>query len=128
VDYKDWLAYKSKLEGRDVSQDEQDYDLEGYFNTLKANPVEGGHLPDTFKKPNHPTFSDQSQYHVPVVQQGGTWTENSFKPSEQNLQNMGRGNLQSYFNEVESPEALDLPGAELQSKARTEALKKMSGQ
>lgn len=122
MDYKDWLAYKSQLENRDVSQDEQDYDLKGYFDTLKATPIEGGHLPDTFKKPNHPTFSDQSKYHVPVVQQGGSWTEDTFTPSEHNIKNMGKENLQSYFNEVESPEALNLPQS-----ARMSALRKISG-
>jgi hypothetical protein len=131
MDYKDWLAYKSRIEGRDVSQDEHDYDLPAYFNTLKATPQDGGHLSDTFKKPNHPTFSDQSKYHVPVIQQGGSWTgdeQNGFKftPSELNKQNMGRANLQSYFNEVETPEGLNLPSDELASKARMEALRKIS--
>lgn len=66
MNYKDWLDKQSQLQGRDVSADEQDYDLEGYFNTLKATPVDGaGHLPDTFKKPNHPTFSDQSEIQCP---------------------------------------------------------------
>lgn len=123
MEYKDWLAYKSQLEGRDVSQDEQDYDLEGYYNTLKSTPIEGGHLPDTFKKPNHPTFSDQSKYNVPVIQQGGTWSEEGqFTPSEHNLKNMRRDHLQSYFNQVESPEALNLPQS-----ARFSALRKLSG-
>lgn len=126
MDYKDWLAYKSKLEGRDVSQDEQDYDLEGYFNNLKANPIEGGHLPDAFKKPNHPTFSDQSKFHVPVVQQGGNWEDSTFTPSELNKQNMGRANLQSYFNEVETPEGLNLPDNEKLSRARMQALQTIS--
>jgi hypothetical protein len=122
MNYKDWLDYKSRIEGRDVSQDEQDYDLEGFYNTLKATPIEGGHLPDTFKKPNHPTFSDQSKYHVPFVQQGGSWSEEGvFTPSEHNLKNMGKSNLQSYFNEVESPEALNLPQS-----ARMSALRKLS--
>jgi hypothetical protein len=121
MDYKTWLAYKSHLEGRDVSRDEHDYDLEGYYNTLKATPVEGGHLPDTFKKPNHPTFSDQSQYHVPVIQQGGSWDGNEFTPSEHNLKNMSAPQMQNYFNDVESPEALNL-----QKEARISALKKLS--
>lgn len=127
MNYKEWLAYKSQLENRDVSQDEHDYDLQSYFSTLKATPVDGGHLPDTFKKPNHPTFSDQSQNHVPVIQHGGSWEGNKFTPSAQNIQNMGRSNLQLYFNEVETPEGLNLPSNELQSKARSEALRKLSG-
>jgi hypothetical protein len=133
--YKDWLDYRSRLAGRDVSQDAQDYDLEGYYNSINstpANPAENGHLPDTFKKPNHPTFSDQSKYHVPVVQQGGSWTgddENgySFTPSQTNLQNMPAGRMQQYFNQVETPESLNLPEDQRLSVARKEALRKISG-
>src|SRR6266849_6500039 len=52
-----------------------DYDMRGYF---KANPdvmpnAEGQHYPDTYKKPNHPTFSDESIYHGQAGNQGGTW-------------------------------------------------------
>lgn len=128
MDYKDWLAKQSQLQGRDVGLDEQEYDLEGYFNELKATPIDGGgHLPDAFKKPNHPTFSDQSKYHVPVIQQGGNWDGNTFTPSDHNLKNMRRDHLQSYFNEVESPEALNLPEDKRFSLARKEALRKISG-
>lgn len=109
MDFRDWLRYRSKLENRDVSKDTQDYDLESYYNNLKANPVEGGHLPDTYKKPNHPTFSDQSMYHIPGVQEGGKWNENEFTPSAHNLSNMPAEHMQQYFNEVETPEALNLP-------------------
>ena len=36
-----------------------DYDLHGAFKAgVKPDP-ETGHWPDTFKKPNHPTFSNQ---------------------------------------------------------------------
>lgn len=123
MDYKDWLAYQSRLQKRDVSQDQQDYDLPAYFENLKYNPKDLGHLEDTYKKPNHPTFSNQSKYNVPVIQQGGEWSDDGkFKPSKLNLQNMGRSNLQSYFNEVESPEALDIPENERVSKAKQAAL------
>jgi hypothetical protein len=39
----------------------EDYDLRGAFKA-GFRPDEGGHWPDTFKKPNHPTFSNESQY------------------------------------------------------------------
>jgi hypothetical protein len=117
MNFQDWVKYKSKLKNRDVSQDQEDYDLEGYYNSLKMNPIEGDHLPDTFKKPNHPTFSDQSKYSVPVIQQGGVWDEEGiFTPSEHNLKNMSSQQLQRYFNEVESPEALNLPKSKRFSK------------
>lgn len=132
----------SQRTGRDMSQDAHDYDLEGYYNSLKANPGQAGpydpktkeaHLEDTYKLPNHPTFSDQSKYNVPVVQQGGTWSGDDkqgfkFAPSQHNVQNMGKANLQSYFNQVETPEGLDIPNSDRLSQARTEALRKLSGQ
>jgi hypothetical protein len=119
MNYKDWVDYRSRLEGRDVSQDEQDYDLESFYNDQKQ-ATSPGHLPDTYKKPNHPTFSDESRYHVPVLQQGGTWNEDGqFSPSSANIQNMGPANLQRYFNEVEGADKLNLPENERFSKIRT---------
>lgn len=132
--YEDWLAYRSNLAKRDVSKDEQEYDLKGYFNSVNSTPADpdydpvaqkgqpyNGHLPDDFKLPNHPTFSDQSKYHVPVIQHGGHWEGNEFTPSQHNIENMGPANLQSYFNEVESPEALNYQGL------RQSALRKVLG-
>ena len=40
-----------------------DYDLRGAFKS-GVKPAANGHWPDTFKKPNHPTFSIESQYAV----------------------------------------------------------------
>lgn len=41
-----------------------DYDLRGaYLADMQRSP-DNGHMGDRFKKPNHPTFSDQSQYAV----------------------------------------------------------------
>lgn len=41
-----------------------DYDLQGYWlNNNKQFPLMDQHLPDTYKKPNHPTFSIESQYY-----------------------------------------------------------------
>ena len=39
----------------------QDYDLRGAYKA-GLTPAANGHWADTYKKPNHPTFSDQSQY------------------------------------------------------------------
>lgn len=51
----------------------QDYDLGGAW---KANAQEAGngHLPDTWKKPNHITFSDGSIY-ANAANPPGTWTQ-----------------------------------------------------
>lgn len=53
--------WKSKYAPNDTGED---YDLRGAYKAgLKPDP-NTGHWPDTFKKPNHPTFSNQSQYAV----------------------------------------------------------------
>lgn len=41
-----------------------DYDLRGAYRANMQRDSESGHMGDRFKKPNHPTFSDQSQYAV----------------------------------------------------------------
>lgn len=41
-----------------------DYDLRGAFKEGITPDAESGHWPDTYKKPNHATFSDQSIYAV----------------------------------------------------------------
>ena len=127
--YKEWLEYQSKLQKRDVSQDEQDYDLQSYYNSLKANPGAPGkfdpeassaHLTDTFKKPNHPTFSKDSMYSIPGIQEGGEWNKDysEYTPSDVNVQNMGLKNLENYFEEVEPGKKLNLPKNEKFSKLR----------
>jgi hypothetical protein len=50
-----------------------DYDLRGAFKSgLKPDP-ETGHWPDTFKKPNHPTFSVESIYAKDRPGLAGRW-------------------------------------------------------
>lgn len=95
--------------------DSYDYDMRGWY---KANPnadpnAEGVHYPDTFKKPNHPTFSDQSQYHSDDTP-GGHWDQQpdksySFTPSSTNLKYQSKEDLQDYFNRVEKGNKLNLP-------------------
>lgn len=71
--YIDWRNELSSKKGYDASQDERDYDLRGAWQS-GAKQASNGHLPDTFKKPNHPTFSDQSQYSGPLSgMTGGSW-------------------------------------------------------
>lgn len=129
MDYKSWLKYKSNLEGRDLSKDEQDYDMEGYYNSLKYNdkdykPGQGMHLPDTFKKPNHPTFSEESMYSIPVIRQGGKWDKEGFTPSQYNLNNLPNGMLQEYFNVVEPDMELKIPNRDKLSRPKFEQIKK----
>lgn len=53
----------------------QDYDMRGAWAQLGGNlPAQGAHFTDQFKKPNHPTFSAQSQYSTPA-RPGGNWAQ-----------------------------------------------------
>lgn len=93
-------------------RDLYDYDLRGFWKS-GAGLAENGHGADTFKKPNHPTFSDQSKYHTPETP-GGTWAQTPqgqtmFTPSPYNLQNMPAPALQQYFKQVEPDVMLNLP-------------------
>lgn len=91
----------------------QDYDLQGWW---KANPGQNlgdGHLTDQWKKPNHPTFSDQSIYHGVDGNEGGRWTElgnekYSFTPGRTNFDNHPIQNMKNYFQQVEPGNTLDV--------------------
>lgn len=108
-------AYQSKY-GNDPNTT-QDYDMRGYY---KANPdvdpnAPGTHYPDTFKKPSHPTFSDESMYHSEETP-GGHWTKGegdswTFRPSTQNIRN-GLGITKEYLERSDPNVKLDLPNIE----------------
>jgi len=74
------------------------YDLRGFWKDVEDNPTDAnlenranfalrrGHAPDTWKKPNHPTFSDESIYSTGKPWVGGHWfDENTFAPSAEML-------------------------------------------
>ena len=57
---------------RDPDMETIDYDLRGFWkngNDFAAN----GHGSDLYKKPNHPTFSVESQWHGTPTSDGGTY-------------------------------------------------------
>lgn len=68
-------------EGRPFNSPGSVYDFYSYFrNTPKqelSNPE--AHFPDTYKYPNHPTFSNESLYSTPE-KPGGTWKSEMFNP------------------------------------------------
>ncbi len=104
--FQEWAAKNGR------ANDTYDYDLRGAFKNGAAQS-ENGHLPDTYKKPNHPTFSDQSMYHGVDGNVGGTWGrqdgKDTYTPSETNLKNMSPAELQQYFQSVEPDAILNLP-------------------
>jgi predicted phage terminase large subunit-like protein len=98
------------------ARDVYDYDARGEFLAGANRDNATGHGADTFKKPNHPTFSDQSRYHGQDGHTGGVWGNApdgswTFTPSATNLKMHGAGALQQYFDEREPGNSLLLPGA-----------------
>lgn len=90
-----------------------DYDMRGAWLN-GAGQAANGHFPDTYKKPNHPTFSDQSQYSGMDGYQGGQWQQGAqgkwlFIPSDSNLKMHSPEELTQYFKRVEPTNQLVLP-------------------
>jgi hypothetical protein len=90
------------------------------YNTHDAwmaglTPDARGHLPDTFKLPNHITYSDESVYSkVPGAPEPGKWRQENkqwvFYASPTNIQNAGgRQDLVNYFKKYEPDSLLVLP-------------------
>lgn len=61
----------------------EDYDLRGAFKA-GVKPGRDGHWPDTYKKPNHPTFSNESIYAKMAPERAGRWEGDTFIPPEGN--------------------------------------------
>lgn len=101
--FNHWVDSQRKA-GRDPLRDKFDYDVQGYWLSGAANDPRG-HGPDTFKKPNHPTFSNESIYHGVNGNYGGHWGENdTFVPSITNLQHRSVDQLQQYFKDPRNQE------------------------
>lgn len=79
VEERDFQTWKAVNAPNDSGAD---YDLRGAFKA-GVMPDARGHMPDTWKKPNHPTFSDQSQYAVGGDRaKAGTWNGETFTPAK----------------------------------------------
>jgi hypothetical protein len=77
---KDEAAFQAwKKRYAHPQDDGEDYDLRGAFKAgLKPGP--DGHWPDTFKRPNHPTFSNESKYANNEGAKPGRWDGDTFIP------------------------------------------------
>lgn len=105
--FQDWAAKSGH------ANDLSDYDLRGWWKS-NGTQAANGHLTDKFKKPNHPTFSTESQYSGKDGYVGGKWSGDdkagwSYTPSKSNLKNMTTDELQDYFSKVEPKSKLVLP-------------------
>jgi hypothetical protein len=111
--FQAWMQDQSKSVGRNVPNDLYDYDLRGWWQNHQDAQLNNAHLADTYKKPNHPTFSDQSQYHGVDGFQGGQWQKQGtawkFHASKSNLKMFSGDELKDYFSKVEPGNSVVLP-------------------
>lgn len=116
---KDEAAFQLWATANHRQQDLVDYDMRGAWQA-GAKQAGNGHFPDTFKKPNHPTFSVESKYNGADGNTGGQWVENdgktSFVPSAHNISTTGAQKLKDYFARTEPDVRLVLPNGEPQQK------------
>lgn len=115
--FRRWLSEQSRALGRNLGNDLHDYDLRGQFADTGGAPVQPGHGTDKYKKPNHPTFSDESKYSTPQAP-GGHWDETkperwAFVPSPQmladGLPEHSPGEMLAYFAQAEPDVELRRP-------------------
>jgi hypothetical protein len=76
-DEKDFQKWKSRMAPNDSGAD---YDLRGAYSSGAAQ-AKNGHWPDTYKKPNHPTFSNQSRYAPYAPDKAGSWEGDKYIPA-----------------------------------------------
>lgn len=96
--------------------DTYDYDLRGAWKAMATGqiaPSANGHLPDTFKKPNHITFSNESIYSNEYMP-GGSWVPLEggrfmFMPSQYNAQFHSADVYKTYFEQNEPNAQVVLP-------------------
>lgn len=77
INFQNWYL-KNTLEGKkEISYNDQlDYDYYSFYKNNGNGNIKD-HFPDTYKRVNHETFSDESIYSVPE-NKGGHWNENMF--------------------------------------------------
>lgn len=118
-------AFQQWLASRGRTGDLYDYDLRGFYKNTppdqrdirdaNGNIREDIHFPDTYKKPNHPTFSNESQYHNGKELEGGSWMRSAdgkweFRPGRTNMEHYSPQDLQSYFEQSEPESRLVFEG------------------
>lgn len=78
--FQTWYSFNT-IEGKNniPYSDKLDYDYLSYYMNGDYKNYKGGHFPDTYKRPNHPTFSNESIYSTPE-NPGGTWKGDKYIP------------------------------------------------
>ena len=111
IEYETWVASESKKQDRDIMWDLGTYDIQGFWKSGDHMRMDkDNHGSDKWKKPNHPTFSDQSNYHNINGHVGGTWAEDgAYTPSDYTRTLYDKGYYKKLFGrEPNRPEYLKL--------------------
>ena len=118
VHFQSWLTEQSAQLGRDLRNDLPDYDVRAQFQQMKAAGdlnIKPGHGSDIGKKPNHPTFSDESKHSTPE-HPGGHWRDQgnddwSYVPSPQMMAEPEHSpeEMAAYFKEAEPTTPIQSP-------------------
>lgn len=100
--YQGWVKGKKNAAGGNIEDDTEDYDVRGWWKE-GAETAENGHGTDKYKKPSHPTFSNESKYHGVDGHEGGEWKKGdgdkwTFKPGKTNIKN-GLDRTRDYLKE-----------------------------
>jgi len=109
-EFNEWVAKESERQGRDIMMDKGAYDVQGFWKSGDYKKMDqDNHGTDTWKKPNHPTFSNQSNYHGVDGFYGGNWTNDAgYQPSKQTASTYGPSYYSRLFaEEPNRPEHLD---------------------
>ena len=117
-----------------LATDTGDYDTQGFYkevynkNNGDMNAITAALTPgsptahvgnDRYKKPNHPTFSKESKYHIPVLRPAGEWGRNDqgdyFNAARRNIKNMTEsdGTPLDYFKRAEDYNQNGVPDTQL---------------
>lgn len=77
IAFQNWYS-KNTLEGKKgiPYNDKLDYDYYSFYKNNGNGDIKN-HFPDTYKRPNHETFSNESIYSIPE-NKGGHWDEKDF--------------------------------------------------
>lgn len=115
--------------------DKGDYDTQGFYKNLYK--THGGNFDeitkaltpgsetehigtDKFKKPNHPTFSKESKYYIPLLRNAGTWEDGYFNAVNRNINNMNKsyGSPMEYMKYAEDYNQNSIPDIGLKHKGK----------
>lgn len=104
-DFQNWYS-KNTLEGQGKIpySDNLDYDYYSFFKNNGVGDIQN-HFPDTYKRPNHPTFSNESIYSTPE-NPGGTWKGETYNPKGKFQFADGGPKTKTYTNKAEYDKAL----------------------